>query len=870
MSAPPRADREAIRRTLGLLYGPGHVVELRIPKTSRGTMSGYFDNFDALVEAASAPRDVPGIYVTLNLVNPVLLARAANKVKPYAHETTNDNHILARRWLPIDIDPTRPAGISSSDAEHAAALAAARDCMGWLIDQGIPRESVILGDSGNGGHGLIRVDLPNDDDATTLVRHVLEVVGRHVDTDRVHVDLTMCNASRIIKLYGTVAAKGDALPDRPHRRAALLEVPARVQPVDPAVLRAIAAQRAPDPPRRERAPGGRGNFDVRAFLAAHQVPITREKAWGGVKGNGTFLELGACIFDASHDRGEAGVILLDSGMLLYKCQHASCSGKLWSDVRTYLEPQRPHARQRTHDAPPPPEWEPGLDEDAPRRSDNPWERAISAAALLAEADPVLDWLEPRLLSPEAVTQWYSPRGLGKTQIALAIAIRLARAGHRVLLLDRDNPQREVKRRLRAWGAEGLTTLEVMTRDDVPHLLDRTAWAKFPRGRYALVIIDSWDAASEGVGEQDSAKPSQATATVNDLAHVAGGPAVLVLGNTVKSGSHGRGSGVVEDRADLVYEVRDATDLQPSGTRAWWAELPPAGRDAWVDRAGRRKHRARCRLAFVPSKFRLGEEPDPFALELDFTTAPWSLQDVTAELVAAGEAAAEEAKEQAATIRVAAVAALRAEIEARESAGDPPYTKERAVAFLTYSKIKRDRARLVLDEEDGRSWRFRRGGKRGNALLVVPVGTVDSAPRETADTLEGADPPSESLDGQTAGDIADTPRETPSPEVPTAHSVAEDGFSQTALGADREKPLLANACTTRGSEDAVSRGGSPRKTPPPETPDACRPRDLAQDPEIPPKVALTLEDVLEVFPGATVVSHGQLERRGRASPGRHNG
>jgi hypothetical protein len=184
-------------------------------------------------------------------------------------------------------------------------------------------------------------------------------------------------------------------------------------------------------------------------------------------------------------------------------------------------------------------------------------------------------------------------------------VTLARAGHAVLLLDRDNSRREIRRRLRAWGAADLEQLAVMTRDDVPPLTDAAAWRTFPFGRYALVIVDSLDASTEGVGEQDSAKPAKAIAPLLDIAHRADGPAILVLGNTIKSGSHGRGCGVVEDRADLVYEVRDATDFTPSGTKDWWTELPPAGRDTWAERASRRKQRDRYVLAFVPSKFRVG-------------------------------------------------------------------------------------------------------------------------------------------------------------------------------------------------------------------------------------------------------------------------
>jgi AAA domain len=811
-----RADRDTILQAFDLFVAAGDVVELRAPLRRGRTMAGYFDDRERFAAAAlQLSGKVSGVYFTLNPVNPALAARIYNRVEDYAANLTHDQDIVCRRRIPFDLDATRPAGISSTDVERDLALAAADRVVAFLIDHGVPRDSLLDGTSGNGAHVHLAVELPNDPAATTLVQDVLAVVAAHVDTEQVHLDQTMFNASRIIKLPGTRAQKGDSTAARPHGLATFRTIPAPWVPVETVVLQAIAALKPAPRGGTGSTPGAgpRGSFDVRAFLSNHGVTITSEKEWKGSQGDGTFLELAACVFDPSHDRGEAGVIALAKGMLLYSCRHDSCRTKRWDDIRWTLDPRHAHARQRAYDAPAPPEWEPGLDEDEPRRSANPWTRAISAAALLDEADTVLDWLEPRLLSPEAITQWYSPRGLGKTQVALAIAVKLARAGHHVLLLDRDNPRREIKRRLRAWGAEGLATLDVMTRDDVPHLLDRAAWQRFPKGKYELVIVDSWDATSEGIGEQDSAKPSQAIATLNDLAHVANGPAILVLGNTVKTGSHGRGSGVVEDRGDIVYEVRDATDVKPSGTRPWCTELPPAGREGWVDRAGRRTRRERDRLAFINTKFRLGEGPDPFVLEVDFTTVPWSLRDVTPDLVAAGEAAMAEAKEQAATIRAAAVAALRAEVEARGAAKEPPYTKERAVTFLTYNKLKRDQARSALEEEDGRSWRLRLGGKRGNALLVVPLGTeTETPPRETPTSTPTMPPSPEPHVGQNGGDDQEPPRENTLPEVLAAHGVADETFSRTTLAADREKRPSGSACAAGGSEEAFSRGGSPRKPP----------------------------------------------------------
>jgi len=94
--------------------------------------------------------------------------------------------------------------------------------------------------------------------------------------------------------------------------------------------------------------------------------------------------------------------------------------------------------------------------------------------------------------------------------------------------------------------------------------------------YDLVILDSFDSATEGVGEGDSGKPSLAVAALLDVVRSTMGPAALVLGNTIKSGTHGRGCGIVEDRLDIVFEVRDATGLKPSGTKDWWLELRPRG------------------------------------------------------------------------------------------------------------------------------------------------------------------------------------------------------------------------------------------------------------------------------------------------------
>ena len=223
-----RFDADECRRALSILPEPGSVFEIRALGTKKGIISGYFDDREKAVQAvASISGKVPGVYLTLNPVNPDLLARAKNRLEPYSKQTTGDTDVLRRRWLYIDIDPKRPAGISSTDDEHSAALARAREVREWLTARGWPE--LILADSGNGAHLLAWVDLPNDDNARGLIERCLKSLALKFTDEAVEVDLTPFNASRIGRFYGTMACKGDSTADRPHRLARILEVPESVE-----------------------------------------------------------------------------------------------------------------------------------------------------------------------------------------------------------------------------------------------------------------------------------------------------------------------------------------------------------------------------------------------------------------------------------------------------------------------------------------------------------------------------------------------------------------------------------------------------------------------------------------------------------------
>ncbi|MDI9633612.1 MAG: hypothetical protein QFX32_06095 [Methanolinea sp.] len=326
-----------VREALALLFPPGSVVELRA-FLDGAVASGYFDDPAALAAAAEAldAAGAQGVYVTLNEVNPALLSRRANRVKARlakADATTADGDILRRRWFPVDVDPVRPSGIPSRDAEHEAALARAREIADYLRARGWP--DPVLADSGNGAHLLYRVDLPNDGESRDLVRRALEALDLLFSDETCTVDTANHNAARIWRLYGTTSRKGDHTPDRPHRRARLLSAPESPAIVGERLLADLAASLPPPPAKGGKGSAGHGPArDLRSWLLSHGIGIAREKPYAG----GTLFVLEECPFSDAHRDG-AFAIQFENGAIFAGCHHASCGGgaQRWQELRERLE-----------------------------------------------------------------------------------------------------------------------------------------------------------------------------------------------------------------------------------------------------------------------------------------------------------------------------------------------------------------------------------------------------------------------------------------------------------------------------------------------------------------------------------------------------
>ena len=375
-----------------VLFQPGDLVELRVPKARRQrTVSGYFSDLEKLAKAAAQleQQKYPGVYWTLNPVNPELLARAENKTVPFAESTTSDGDIVCRRWLPVDLDPKRPAGISSSAPEHQAALVLAEKVKFELGAEGWPEP--VYADSGNGTHLLYRVDLPNDAESADLLKRILQALAfRFSSVDQgiaVDVDLTTFNASRIFKVYGTTARKGDSTTERPHRGSCLLHVPEALQPVSLDLLKAMAAH-APAPaaqqqrrtyPMPRHGSGPLPQFDLPGFLSRFGVRYRDPVPYhGGLK-----YVLIECPFDPSHKAPDAMVYSGSDG-LGFKCLHNSCIDRHWQEFRELFEGPRESRGPRL--VQPAPRWP----DDAPLPEPPPDLVAPVEGAAAVEAPPAGD------------------------------------------------------------------------------------------------------------------------------------------------------------------------------------------------------------------------------------------------------------------------------------------------------------------------------------------------------------------------------------------------------------------------------------------------------------------------------------------------
>ena len=334
-------DANEITHALRLWFQAGDVFEVRVLDAVSADYrrehieSGYFDyeHISAVPEVLKRLLSFRGVYVTVNPVNPDLLARAVNRLRPAGRNpTTADTDIVRRRWLPIDCDPKRSSGVSSTKAEHESALAKAREIRDGLSSLGWP--DPIMTDSGNGAQLMYRIDLPADDGE--LVRRVIGEIAK-ASSEQVAIDTSVHNPARIWRLPGTMNCKGDSIPERPHRMARILEEPQDIVSVSLKQMQDIVSYQnknpqtdVPDDEWKHTMPA----FDLDSWIAQYCPELGSPQPWKG----GRKWIFPVCPFNEAHTNKSAVLIQEPSGAVAFKCHHNGCSGNDWRALRELREP----------------------------------------------------------------------------------------------------------------------------------------------------------------------------------------------------------------------------------------------------------------------------------------------------------------------------------------------------------------------------------------------------------------------------------------------------------------------------------------------------------------------------------------------------
>jgi predicted P-loop ATPase len=460
-AAVPAVESQAaeIHSALLVLLAPGGVHELRVPNAHYGTNAGYFDcyNWENLASrAAEWSGHWPAIYFTLNPVNPALLSRAQNRTKCRVKETTKDADIVCRRWLPLDFDPRIPAGISSTDAEHASALAKAQECKAWLTLQGWPLP--LAGDSGNGANLLYRIELPNDEPSRVLVERVLAALAQKFTDAQTEIDTAVGNAARIWKIYGTMACKGDSSPERPHRVSRLLEIPAEIQTVTQEQLESVPALIPEAAPKKITGKSHSTALDVAAWLAKHGIALESQAPWKG----GTKYILATCPLNPEHTK-TAFVVQFPDGGLDAGCLHDPCSLEGWKALREIYEPTPAWQEQlqRTKSG----ELKPStFNADLFLRHSPEWQNVLTfnELTLYVETDQPPPWppyKSERAWDNDDTTRtflWLQGHGVGITSPVLTLAV--------VKAIARTNPYNPIQRYLATLTWDGMPRLDSWLHD----------------------------------------------------------------------------------------------------------------------------------------------------------------------------------------------------------------------------------------------------------------------------------------------------------------------------------------------------------------------------------------------------------------------
>lgn len=338
-------EPDEIRKTINVIKPDGELFEVRcLEANGRKVYSGYFKSPESLIDQLCRLNSTDSnIYITLGKVKEDCYSREQReKFVMNAKNTTNDNDIVGYKWLFIDVDPQRPAGVSSSEEQLQKAKERGNRIYVFMKNLGFNDPVTAL--SGNGIHLLYRIQIANNEENRGLVKKCLAALDMFFSDDELKIDTTNFNPSRICKLYGTMARKGSNTEQNPHRLSHLISEGSR-EPTDRIYLEKLVAMI----PEKEEKPQKYNNFNPKEFDLEDWLQRYNIRYRKGSYSDGTKYILDECPFDSNHKGKDACIFQTRSGAIGFHCFHNSCSDKTWQDVRKLFEPDAYEKRQQAYE-----------------------------------------------------------------------------------------------------------------------------------------------------------------------------------------------------------------------------------------------------------------------------------------------------------------------------------------------------------------------------------------------------------------------------------------------------------------------------------------------------------------------------------------
>lgn len=203
------------------LFADNRLVELR-HHTGEHWEFGVFDDIEEIRKEIRKRSHIGSLYTTLNRLNPDSV-RGTNSVAPqsFRNRAVRNQDVTVATRIPVDLDPERPTGSNSTDAELNAAIECRNSIVATFRSLGWPMP--LLAVSGNGAHAVWRTNIKADAAWREASAILYQGIANHfhgILTARgVIFDPVVRNPGRIWRLYGTTNRKAESTPERPHRIA---------------------------------------------------------------------------------------------------------------------------------------------------------------------------------------------------------------------------------------------------------------------------------------------------------------------------------------------------------------------------------------------------------------------------------------------------------------------------------------------------------------------------------------------------------------------------------------------------------------------------------------------------------------------------